>query len=68
MQRNFHIYLDIINILFYDYIKEFKDYVVVREENIKNSLRQDGENFVENPKPRVIQKENVSDKKEANNY
>ena len=50
------------------YIKEFKDYVVVREENIKNSLRQDGENFVENPKPRVIQKENISDKKEENSY
>lgn len=49
------------------YIKEFKDYVVVREENIKNALRQDGENFVENPKPRTIQKENTSDKKDGNN-
>lgn len=40
------------------YISEDKNYVVLREENLKNSLKQVGESFVENNKQKAIREEN----------
>lgn len=47
------------------YILEDKNYITLREENLKNSLTQKGDNFVENEVQKAISEENKS-KEEVN--
>jgi len=44
------------------YIKQAENYVELREENLRNSLKQERENFVENNQQKAINKENVTEK------
>ena len=47
------------------YIQEDKNYIALREENLKNSLTQKGDEFVENESQKAIKEENIENEKDS---